>query len=170
LAHSHGPTALTTIDAMEIDNGYSKSIRTHSRATAGHCDPCSTCCPEGSETPSAEGRDQGRHWHSLSGLASPMNGLPLIVIYAEAAASPIVQELSNSHRRRRPDPKRELVVNQTLSPDPFWSGLLSLNGRGLLEQSVFAFAATSSLSFATTPPAPVTWQLKDGYLQPYQLN
>jgi hypothetical protein len=27
----------------------------------------------------------------------------------EAAASPIVQELSNSHRRRRPDPKRELV-------------------------------------------------------------
>jgi hypothetical protein len=30
-------------------------------------------------------------------------------LYAEALASPIVQELCNSHRRRRPDPKRELV-------------------------------------------------------------
>jgi hypothetical protein len=30
-------------------------------------------------------------------------------LYAEAALSPIVQELCNSHRRRRPDPKRELL-------------------------------------------------------------
>jgi hypothetical protein len=30
-------------------------------------------------------------------------------LYAEALASPIVQELGNSIRRRRPDPKRELV-------------------------------------------------------------
>jgi hypothetical protein len=30
-------------------------------------------------------------------------------LYIEAAASPIVQELQHSHRRRRPDRKQELV-------------------------------------------------------------
>jgi hypothetical protein len=30
-------------------------------------------------------------------------------LYAEALASPIVQELGNSIRRRRPDPKQELL-------------------------------------------------------------